>query len=174
MTKHYTMGHNSYGKPKVINYPDDKTKCHCTIGNYTSIGNKVTILLAAEHNTQSITTHPLFNVLPLPGTPPNSTPCNVEIGNDVWIGYGTIILSPCVIGDGAIIGANTTITKDIPPYAVVVGNPPKIIRYRFNKSDRERLQRIAWWNLTDEQVTEIAPNLFSDDVDELERIVCGM
>jgi len=173
MTKHYTMGHNSYGNPTVTHYHPGK-QCHCHIGNYTSIGNKVTIIIAGEHNTHSITTHPLFNVLPIKEAPTNSTPCNVTIGNDVWIGYGATILSPCVIGDGAIIGANTTITKDIPPYAVVVGNPPKIIKYRFNKSDRIRLQQIAWWNLTDEQVTEIAPNLYSDNIDELERIVNGM
>jgi virginiamycin A acetyltransferase len=79
-----------------------------------------------------------------------------------------------LIGGSGFIGTNTTITKDIPPYAVVVGNPPKIIKYRFNSRDRERLQKIAWWNLTDEQVTEIAPNLYSDNIDELERIVNGM
>lgn len=173
MTKHCTKGHNTYGNPEVINYHPNKNKCHCYIGNYTSIANNVTILLYQEHHHNKITTHPLFNFLDGVDYPPVEMECNVKIGSDVWIGYGATILSPCTIGDGAIIGANTTITKDIPAYAVVIGNPPKILRYRFNKKDRERLLKLEWWNLPDEQVTKIAPLLYSDDVDSLELACRG-
>ena len=71
---------------------------------------------------------------------------NVIIGNDVWIGYGAKILSGVSIGDGAVVGAGAVVAKNIPPYAVVVGNPAKIIKFRFKPEDVEILLGIQWWN----------------------------
>ena len=74
---------------------------------------------------------------------------NVEpivIGSDVWIGQGVRVLQGVTIGDGAIIGAGAVIGKDVPPYAVVVGNPQVIKRYRFTKPQIKKLLEIKWWD----------------------------
>lgn len=68
------------------------------------------------------------------------------IGNDVWIGCGVYIKDGVTIGDGAIIGAHSVVTKDVPPFAIVVGNPGKILRYRFDDGLIERLSALAWWD----------------------------
>jgi len=69
-----------------------------------------------------------------------------KIGNDVWIGVGVMVLPGITIGNGAVIGAGSIVTKDIPPYAVAVGNPAKVIKYRFEKDIIERLQQLQWWD----------------------------
>jgi len=70
----------------------------------------------------------------------------VTLGHDVWLGHGVIVLPGISIGTGAAIGAGTVVTKDIPPFAVVVGNPGRVLRFRFPEAVRESLLRIAWWD----------------------------
>jgi acetyltransferase-like isoleucine patch superfamily enzyme len=81
----------------------------------------------------------------------------LEIGNDVWIGHGAII-HPHVrrIGDGAVIGAGAVVNKDVPPYAVVTGNPSRIVRYRFSKKVIEELLASRWW---EKSIGELKPHL---------------
>jgi len=74
------------------------------------------------------------------------------IGNDVWIGANAVILKGIKIGDGAIIGASSVVTKNVPPYAIVVGNPAKIIKYRYSQDDIYWLLRIKWWNFSREKL----------------------
>lgn len=73
----------------------------------------------------------------------------VEIGNDVWIGDGVFIKNGVKIGDGAILGARAVVTKDIPPYAVAVGCPAKVIKYRFDKEIIDELLKLKWWEIDD-------------------------
>lgn len=68
------------------------------------------------------------------------------IGNDVWIGDSAIILEGVTVGDGAVVAAGSVVTKDVPAYAVVAGVPAKVLKYRFNKNQREELLEIQWWN----------------------------
>ncbi len=82
----------------------------------------------------------------------------VTIGNDVWIGEHVQILSGVNIGDGVIVGAHTVVGKDVPPYAVIVGNPYKIVRYRFSPKIIEVLLRIKWWNWDDGVIRERLSN----------------
>ena len=79
------------------------------------------------------------------------------MGNDAWIGYGTHITSSChSIGNGAVIGTGSVVTKDVPPYAIVVGAPAKIIRYRFSPDDIAMLEKSEWWLLSPTELKSIA------------------
>ena len=91
---------------------------------------------------------------------------SLEIGNDVWIGARCILFNNVKIGDGAVVGAGSIITKDVPPYAVVVG-ANKIIKYRFSKDVIDKLLKIKWWNWEDDKIREsfqlfANPNRFSE------------
>lgn len=77
---------------------------------------------------------------------------HVTIGNDVWIGHAAIVMPGVTIGDGAVIGSAAVVTKDVPPYTIVGGVPAKPIRDRFPREVAERLQRIAWWDWTREEL----------------------
>ncbi|MBB4231773.1 CatB-related O-acetyltransferase [Rhizobium mongolense] len=70
----------------------------------------------------------------------------IVIGNDAWFGAASLVLRGVTIGDGAVIGAGAVVTKDVPPYAIVAGNPAKIIRYRFEPQIIEKLLRVRWWD----------------------------
>lgn len=87
-------------------------------------------------------------------TPSGLAKKTVKIGNDVWIGEYAQILSGVKIGDGAIIGAHAVIGKDVPPYAVVVGNPYQIKRFRFDADIIQKLLQIKWWNWEDNVIKE--------------------
>lgn len=89
---------------------------------------------------------------------------SVIIGNDCWIGWGATILSGVTISDGAVVLANATVTKDVPPYAIVAGIPAKIIGYRYDDNTIKCLQKIEWWNKSLKWLEENA-YLFSD-IDE--------
>src|SRR5208283_2957437 len=97
--------------------------------------NRVTIVLGGQHRPDWVSSYP-FNDLFIEFKRFKGSPVSkgdVIIGNDVWIGLDAVILSGIKIGDGAVIGSNALVTKDVPPYAIVGGNPAKLIRYRFDE-----------------------------------------
>lgn len=129
---------------------------NASIGKFCSISKDVCIGLPS-HPTKFISTSPLFvNVQNGTGYSWskqdlfNSVPEKVVIGNDVWIGMKSTIMGGITIGNGAIIAAHSVVTKDVPPYAIVGGVPSKIIKYRFNDSIIETLQKSEWWNRSDD------------------------
>lgn len=91
------------------------------------------------------------------------------IGNDVWIGRRAIIRGGVTIGDGAIIGANSVVVKDVPPYAIIGGTPAKLIRYRFSTSIIERLLQLKWWEFPSWQLSGVPFNDIGAAIDEIER-----
>lgn len=121
------------------------------IGKCCSIGGNFKAGLGL-HPLNGISTHPMF----YSSVPKNGmTLCaedkmvempEVEIGNDVFIGENVTIVGTVKIGDGAVIGAGAVVTKDIPPYAIAVGVPAKVIKYRFDERTIERLLKRQWWN----------------------------
>jgi acetyltransferase-like isoleucine patch superfamily enzyme len=161
----YKIGDYSYGKPRVVSAGEGTT---LMIGKYCSIGRNVTIFLGSEHRTEWVSTYP-FPMLwekakTIPGHPFSKG--DVVIGNDVWIGYGATLLSGITIGDGAAIGACSVVTRDIPPYAIVAGNPAQFIRYRFAEETIQALLRIKWWDWPDERVNEEIHLICSHSIDE--------
>lgn len=97
----------------------------------------------------------------------NFAPRPVKIGHDVWIGYGVIILDGANIGTGAIIWAGVVIRGNVPPHAVVIGNPGTIIKYRFNTVEIEKLMKSKWWELPQDSLLKIENLSYSKDVETL-------
>ena len=126
-----------------------------TVGKYCSISKGVKAL-NADHPVSSVCLTPYFYNKSLGFDVKDVSRSKLTIGNDVWIGYNSIILSKCTsIGNGAIIGAGSIVTKDVPPYAIVAGNPAKIIRYRFDKDTCEQIDDTGWWEDTPEQLYKL-------------------
>lgn len=91
------------------------------------------------------------------------------IGNDVWIGHGAMILPGVTIGNGAIIGAGSVVAKDVPAYAIVAGNPARVIRFRFEAETIQRLNRISWWDWPIDRIEASVQALAAADLGALER-----
>ena len=89
-----------------------------------------------------------------------------EIGNDVWIAAGAQILHKVKVGDGAVIGAGAIVTHDVPPYAIVVGVPARVIGYRCDEKSIKALLDIQWWNWSDEMLTEAMEMLIQKDIND--------
>jgi acetyltransferase-like isoleucine patch superfamily enzyme len=138
------LGHNS-------------TIMHSSVGKFTSISWNVTIG-PANHDYTKLTTHDLLynksygifdeEVMPMYDRFEKKT----HVGHDVWIGAGAVILNGVHVSNGAIVGANAVVTKDVPPYAIVVGSPAKVIKYRFSDDIVKELEDIKWW---DQPITTI-------------------
>lgn len=92
---------------------------------------------------------------------------NIIVGNDVWIGYGAVILSGVTVGDGAIIGARAVVTKDVPPYTIVGGVPARQIRKRFDDETIKKLLTLQWWNWDYEKIRKNIPAIQSGDIESL-------
>lgn len=132
-----------------------------TVGNYTSVGPHVQMHSLTEHSC--IQDRGLVTTYQLHGYPPPLSEEKMTIGSDVWIGRNAVLLGNLTIGDGAIIGAFSVVAKDVPPYAVVVGNPATIKRYRFTEYQIEKLLKIQWWSWTDEKVKECEEDFLNID-----------
>ncbi len=101
----------------------------------------------------------------------NHNSYQIIIGHDVWIGRGATIMSGIKIGNGAVIGAQAVIVKDVPPYAVVVGNPGKVIKYRFNKDIISKLKAIKWWYWSQDEIIE-NKNIINNPTAFVEKFYC--
>lgn len=125
-----------------------------TIGKFCSIGPNFCSGLG-YHPTNGISTHPIFYRGDMAEYKP------VTIGNDVFIGANVTVRDGVTIGDGAVIGAGAVVSKDIPPYAIAVGNPIEIKRYRLTEKQISAMQRIQWWNW-DEEKLKVIKRMFND------------
>lgn len=122
------------------------------IGNYCSIAENVRYF-GANHPVEALSTSPLFYNNNFGFSVQDIVRHTLVIENDVWIGYGVIIVSSCKkIGQGAVIGAGAIVTKDVPPYAIVVGNPARIVNYRFSDEVIVKIEKSNWWKQPPQQV----------------------
>jgi acetyltransferase-like isoleucine patch superfamily enzyme len=154
----------------IISWSDDY---HIHVGKYTSVGRDCNFFLHANHRPDWVTTS---SQLWGPVTPEiadmhmkmghPSCKGDITVENDVWIGAKSTIMSGVRIHNGSIVGANSTVTKDVPPYAIVVGNPARVVKYRFNERQVESLLKIKWWNWTEDRIKTEAMLMWSDNIDE--------
>jgi acetyltransferase-like isoleucine patch superfamily enzyme len=139
----FRLGYKSYIDPPYFTGDYDATiagtsvKPDITIGRYCSIGKNLQFVLN-HHNYKHSSTHPLFSE--------GFSRGHITIGHDVWIGLNVIMMDNVTVGDGAVVGAGAVVTRDVPPYAIVAGNPAKVIKYRFSPELIERFLRVKWWN----------------------------
>ena len=155
-----------------------------TIGRYCSIADRVEILLGGDHRLDWVSTYPfaaMSGLWPRAEAPQDyhASRGDVTIGHDVWLGSGCMILSGLTVGHGPVVAAHAVVTRDVPPYAVVAGNPARIVRRRFDEATAAALVEAAWWECPHEAVTRLIPLLQSGRVEELiaavraERAVAG-
>lgn len=169
--KGYKIGDFTYGAPKVFHWGEP---VQLEIGRFCSIAQEVNIFLGGNHRIDWVTTYPFNSInytFPdwkhLQGHP--SSKGDIIIGNDVWIGYGASIMSGVKIGDGAVIGAKSVVSRDVKPYEIVAGNPAVTIKKRFSDDIIEKLLELKWWDLSQEEVNEIVPLLMADPVSFFEN-----
>ena len=160
----YRVGHGSYGGLSVLDFGEG-AMLH--IGAYCSFAEDTQVFLGGEHRMDWVTTYP-FSALDrrfsgIKGHP--KTRGDVRIGNDVWVGREAIILSGVTIGDGAVVGARAMVTRNVPPYAIVAGNPASVVRTRFSPEIVARLQAVAWWHWAPERVDAAVPLLLNSDIE---------
>jgi len=142
------------------------------IGKFCMIASDVKFIMnGANHLNKSISTYPFAifgngwqNAMEGKHYPKKG---DLVIGNDVWIGYNATIMAGINIGDGAIIAANATVTKDVAPYTIVGGNPAKEIRKRFSEEKIKKLLEIKWWDWEIEKITKNISYLTDENIDDI-------
>lgn len=157
---------SSFGKYSYCGY--NCKILNCDIGRFTSIADRV-VIGNYHHPMEWVSTSPAFykgrDSIPknLAALTYNPTSSRTIIGNDVWIGEGVFIKDGITIGDGAVIGMGSVVTKDVPSYAEIAGNPARMIKMRFDEEIVQMLKEIRWWDFEDEELKGLACYFNSPD-----------
>jgi virginiamycin A acetyltransferase len=157
-----------------VRYHFDFVGDRLIIGKFVAIAQGAQFIMnGANHPMRGISTFP-FGSFGFAGgeafgagyDPPRG---DTIIGSDVWIGREAVIMPAIKVGDGAIIGTRAVVSRDVPAYAIVVGNPARVVRRRFSEADIARLLAIRWWDWPVEKITRNVALLRAADVDALEK-----
>jgi len=157
---------------KNVKYHFDFVGDKLIIGKFCMIASDVSFIMnGANHLTESISTYPFAifgngwehamdgKTYPQKG--------DINIGNDVWIGYNSTIMAGVTIGDGAIIATNSTVVKDVEPYTIVGGNPASEIKKRFSEKTIKKLLELKWWNWNIEKITKNIQHLTDNKIENI-------
>ena len=151
-------------------YPWSRDKL--MIGKFCQIAAGVEFVMNdANHKMNAVTTFPFYTLegwemnIPDPSEMPFKG--NTVIGNDVWIGQNAVILPGVHVGDGAIIGASSVVGSDVAPYTIVIGNPAKVLRKRFDDELIRLLLKFKWWDKSIEEINALIPILTSSDLEKV-------
>lgn len=164
----YLLGDGSTKNYKEIygeNFEFDKLE----IGKFCSIGSGAIFLLAGNqgHDLNRISVYPFSEEEFSNAESGFKRKGDTKVGNDVWIGTEAVIMPGVNIGDGAVIGTRAVVTKDVPSYAIVAGNPARIIKMRYNDEEIKKLLEISWWNWNKEKINEALKYIQSGDIEGL-------
>lgn len=176
----HTYYHDFFNDPRdfqknniLYHYPQFH-KDKIVIGKYCSIACGTTFLCPiANHNFDSLANYPFaianehWDLPAIYGTKVSTFKGPTIVGNDVWFGYKSLIMPGVHIGDGAIIGTRSVVTKDVPPYTIVAGDPARPIRKRFDDKTIKKLLELKWWDMPDEEVRDFLPQLIDGNIDEV-------
>ena len=146
------------------------------IGKFCQIASGVEFIMnGANHQMNAVSTYPFYTLEGWDMEPPAVADLPLKgdtvIGNDVWIGQNAVILPGVHIGDGAIIGANSVVGSDVEPYTIVIGNPAKILRKRFDDGLIEMLLELKWWDKSIEDINELIPILTCSDLEKVKKAI---
>lgn len=156
------VGNHSYGEIKAFIFNHDY---HLTIGSFVSIAPDVSFVLSGDHHLDRLTTFPFYSKC-IDGRNEAISKGDIVVKDDVWFGVGSIILSGVTIGQGAVIAAGSVVTKDVPPYAIVGGNPAKVIKYRFSESIIKKLEKLDLNKLTSDVIKNNLDDLYKQITEE--------
>jgi len=157
------VGVGTYGVPRLLGFTKRES---LVIGKYCSFARDVTFAFNVHH-AKWLASYPLEMYFTQGRSSESSySKGSLVIGNDVWIGHVAFIMSGITIGDGAVVGACSVVTKDIPPYAIVVGNPAKVAGYRFDNRQIEFFLKTKWWDWSEEKIGRFMKILCSGNFDE--------
>lgn len=149
------------------------------IGKFCQIAAGVEFVMnGANHQMNAVSTFPFYTLEGWDMKPPAASDMpfkgDTVIGNDVWIGQNATILPGVHIGDGAIIGANSVVASDVEPYSIVVGNPVKLIRYRFDGELTSLLLKFKWWDKPVEEINALIPILTNSDLEFVKKEITSL
>ena len=149
------------------------------IGKFCQIASGVEFVMNdANHQMNAVSTFPFYTLEGWDMEPPALSEMpfkgDTVIGNDVWIGQNAVILPGVHIGDGAIVGANSVVGSDIPPYTVAAGNPARVIRRRFDEELIQLLLEFKWWNKSIEEINALIPLLTSGDLPRVKAEIAAL
>ncbi|MDO6390559.1 CatB-related O-acetyltransferase [Pontibacter sp. BT731] len=143
------------------------------IGKFCAIASGVKFIMnGGNHETSPVSTYP-FAIFANgweqadAGTDKYPYKGDTVVGNDVWIGYEAVIMPGVRIGNGAIVATKAVVTRDVPDYAIVAGNPAQVVKMRFTESEITQLLQIAWWDWSIEKITRNLPYITAADVARL-------
>lgn len=165
-------GPEQFEKSNVL-YNYDFAKVKLVIGKFCAIASGTKFMMTGDHKLDAISTYPFpifgngwetafdIQALPVKG--------DIHVGHDVWFGYDSFVRGGVTIGSGAIIASRSVVVKDVPPYAIVGGNPAKILKMRFSDLDIERLLKLSWWDWDIAKICRHLKSLCQLDISHLEN-----
>ena len=175
-TYHHAPDGGAHFEDRCVRYHFDFIGDRLIIGRFCALAAGVEFIMnGANHAMSGFSTYPFFifgngwDAGFDPATLGEGNKGDTRVGNDVWIGYKASILPGVTIGDGAIVAAHSVVAADVPPFAIVAGNPAKIVRMRFPDDTIEALLEIAWWHWPAEKITRNLEAIRGSDLAALKK-----
>lgn len=175
--KFMTVGAHTYGQAFLLRTWRHVGGCientKLTIGKFCSLADGIEVFLGGNHLMNCVTTFPIRSLgVPTPIVEGNNG--DIVIQDDVWVGSRAVIMSGVTIGYGACIGAHAVVAKNIPPYAVAVGNPARVVKMRFSDDVIKRLLEMRWWDWPLDQIKRAGALLKAPEIDKVFAFYEGM